>query len=139
MAGVNKVVAIGRLGRDPEMLQQQSGGKIARFSIACDESWTDRTSGERKQRTEWITVVVFSEGLAKVAEQFLRKGSQVYVEGKYRTRKYTGRDGIERYATEVAVETFGGQLVLLDRTERAPAAGSADDYGAAPPDADVPF
>jgi len=139
MAGVNKVVAIGRLGRDPEMLQQQSGGKIARFSVACDESWTDRTSGERKQRTEWITVVVFSDGLAKVAEQFLRKGSQVYVEGKYRTRKYTGRDGIERYATEVAVENFGGNLVLLDRAERAPAAGSADDYGAAPPDADVPF
>jgi single-strand DNA-binding protein len=127
MAGVNKAILIGHLGRDPEMRRTQMGDPVASFSIATSESWRDKATGERKERTEWHNVVVFNEGLAKIAEQYLKKGSRVYLEGKLRSRSYTGRDGTERKVTEIVLEKFNGELVLLDRAERA--APNADSYG----------
>ena len=115
MAGsVNKVILIGNLGRDPEMRRTQDGRPIANLSIATSDSWRDKTSGERKERTEWHRVVIFSEGLCKVVEQYLKKGSKVYLEGSLQTRKYTDKDGVEKYSTEVVLQNFNSSLVMLD-------------------------
>jgi single-strand DNA-binding protein len=115
MAGsVNKVILVGNLGRDPEVRRMTSGEPIVNLSVATSESWRDKTSGERKERTEWHRVVIFNENLAKVAEQYLRKGSKVYLEGQLATRKWTDKDGVEKYSTEVVLNRFRGELVLLD-------------------------
>ncbi|MCG0998987.1 single-stranded DNA-binding protein [Acetobacter persici] len=115
MAGsVNKVILVGNLGKDPEVRTSQNGMKIISFSIATSDTWNDRASGERRERTEWHRVVIFNDRLADVAERFLRKGRKVYLEGALQTRKWTDQSGQERYTTEVIVERFRGELVLLD-------------------------
>ncbi|QDH16813.1 single-stranded DNA-binding protein [Swingsia samuiensis] len=115
MAGsVNKVILIGNLGRDPEVRNTQSGSKIVNLTVATSDTWNDRQSGERRERTEWHRVVIFNERLGDVAERFLRKGRKVYLEGELRTRKWTDQSGQERYTTEVTIDRFRGELVLLD-------------------------
>ena len=115
MAGsVNKVILIGNLGQDPEVKSFQNGGRIANLRIATSESWKDRQTGERKERTEWHTVVLQSEGLVGVAERYLRKGSKVYIEGQLRTRKWQDQNGNDRYTTEVSVGGIGGVMTMLD-------------------------
>jgi len=115
MAGsVNKVILIGNLGRDPEVRSTQDSMKIVQLSIATSESWKDKMSGERKDKTEWHRVVIFNERLAEVAEKFLKKGSKVYVEGQLQTRKWTDKDGLEKYTTEVVLSRFRGELTMLD-------------------------
>jgi single-strand DNA-binding protein len=114
MAGVNKVILVGNLGRDPDVRRMTSGEPVVNLSVATSESWRDKASGERKERTEWHRVVIFNENLAKVAEQYLRKGSKVYLEGQLSTRKYTDKDGVEKYSTEVVLNRFRGELVMLD-------------------------
>ncbi len=118
MAGsVNKVILIGNLGADPEVRSFQNGGKVCSIRIATSESWKDRTSGERKERTEWHSVSIFSEGLVNVAERYLRKGSKVYIEGQLRTRKWQDQQGQDRYTTEVVLQGFDAKLVMLDGRE----------------------
>ncbi|MBB2158125.1 single-stranded DNA-binding protein [Gluconacetobacter diazotrophicus] len=115
MAGsVNKVILVGNLGKDPEVRNTQSGAKIVSLTLATSDTWNDRASGERRERTEWHRVVIFNERLADVAERFLRKGRKVYLEGSLQTRKWTDQSGQERYTTEVVVDRFRGELVLLD-------------------------
>jgi len=114
MASVNKVILVGNLGRDPEVRSFQNGGKVAEMRIATSEQWKDRNSGERKERTEWHTVKVFTEGLVGVVERFLRKGSKVYIEGSLQTRKWQDQAGADRYSTEVVLQGFNATLVMLD-------------------------
>jgi single-strand DNA-binding protein len=115
MAGsVNKVILVGNLGKDPEVRRTTSGDPIVNLSIATSESWRDKASGERKEKTEWHRVVIFNKNLAEVAEKYLRKGSKVYVEGQLQTRKWTDKDGAERYSTEVVLQNFRGELTMLD-------------------------
>ena len=122
MAGsVNKVILIGNLGKDPEIKSFQNGGRIANFTLATSENWKDRTTGERKERTEWHNIVINGDGLVGVVERFLRKGSKVYIEGQIRNRKYQDKDGNDRYISEVAVAGIGGSLTMLDS---APGGGS---------------
>jgi single-strand DNA-binding protein len=118
MASVNKVILIGNLGRDPEVRRTQDGKPIANLAIATSENWKDKATGERKSKTEWHRVVIFNEGLAKIAEQYLKKGSKVYLEGSLQTRKWTDKDGVEKYSTEIVLQNFGSQLVMLDGRER---------------------
>ncbi len=154
MAGsVNKVILIGNLGRDPEVRHTQDGTKIVNFSMATSESWKDKTTGERREKTEWHRVVIFNERLADVAEKYLHKGSKVYIEGALQTRKWTGNDGQERYTTEVALQRFRGELTMLDSrgsnggdyapADPAPAAFAAPEKGAPAPgtdlDDEIPF
>ncbi|WP_227267935.1 single-stranded DNA-binding protein [Roseobacter weihaiensis] len=115
MAGsVNKVILIGNLGRDPEVRSFQNGGKVCNLRIATSETWKDRNTGERKERTEWHSVAIFQEGLVRVAEQYLRKGSKVYIEGQLQTRKWQDQSGQDRYSTEVVLQGYGGTLTMLD-------------------------
>ncbi|MBI3707177.1 MAG: single-stranded DNA-binding protein [Proteobacteria bacterium] len=115
MAGsVNKVILIGNLGRDPEMRTFQNGGKVCNLSIATSESWRDKATGERKEKTEWHRVAIFNERLAEVAEKYLKKGSKVYLEGQLETRKWTDQSGVEKYTTEVVLRQFRGELTMLD-------------------------
>ena len=115
MAGsVNKVILIGNLGRDPEVRSFQNGGKVCNLRIATSETWKDRNTGERREKTEWHSVAIFQEGLVRVAEQYLRKGSKVYIEGQLQTRKWQDQSGNDRYSTEVVLQGFGGTLVMLD-------------------------
>ncbi|MBF0332576.1 MAG: single-stranded DNA-binding protein [Alphaproteobacteria bacterium] len=115
MAGsVNKVILVGNLGRDPEVRSMPDGGKIVNLSLATSESWKDRQSGERREKTEWHRVAIFNPNLAEIAERYLRKGSKVYVEGQIQTRKWTDQSGQERYSTEVVLGRFKGELTLLD-------------------------
>ena len=114
MASVNKAILVGHLGKDPEIRATNNGDKIANLSVATSESWRDKVSGERKDKTEWHKVVIFNEGLAKVAESYLRKGSKVYIEGALQTRKWTDKDGVEKYSTEIVLQKHRGELVLLD-------------------------
>ncbi|MAN15579.1 MAG: single-stranded DNA-binding protein [Dinoroseobacter sp.] len=115
MAGsVNKVILIGNLGRDPETRSFQNGGKVCNLRIATSETWKDRNTGERREKTEWHSVAIFQEGLVRVAEQYLRKGSKVYIEGQLQTRKWQDQSGADRYSTEVVLQGFGGTLVMLD-------------------------
>ena len=115
MAGsVNKVILIGNLGRDPEVRTFQNGGKVCNLRIATSETWKDKNTGERKERTEWHSVAVFQEGLARIAEQYLRKGSKVYIEGKLQTRKWQDQSGQDRYSTEVVLQGYDGVLTMLD-------------------------
>ena len=115
MAGsINKVILVGNLGRDPEVRFAQSGNKIVNFSMATSDSWKDRETGERREKTEWHRIVIFSEGLANIAEKYLKKGSKIYIEGALQTRKWTGNDGIEKYTTEIVLQGFNGTLTMLD-------------------------
>jgi single-strand DNA-binding protein len=114
MRSVNKVILVGNLGKDPETRSFQNGGKVVSFSVATSESWNDRSSGERKEKTEWHNVSIFSEGLARVAEQYLRKGSKVYLEGQLETRKWQDQSGNDRYSTDVVLRQFNSAMVLLD-------------------------
>ncbi|MBT0956962.1 single-stranded DNA-binding protein [Alphaproteobacteria bacterium KMM 3653] len=115
MAGsVNKVILIGNLGRDPEVRSFQNGGKVCNLRIATSETWKDRNTGERREKTEWHSVAIFQEGLVRVAEQFLRKGSKVYIEGQLQTRKWQDQNGQDRYSTEVVLQGYGGTLTMLD-------------------------
>ena len=115
MAGsVNKVILIGNLGRDPEIRTFQNGGKVCNFSIATSENWKDRNTGERQERTQWHNIAIFSEPISNVAEQYLKKGSKVYIEGQLETRKWQDQSGNDRYSTEVVLRPYGGSLTMLD-------------------------
>ena len=115
MAGsVNKVILVGNLGKDPEVRRMTSGEPVVNLSVATSESWRDKASGERKEKTEWHRVVIFNKNLAEVAEKYLRKGAKVYVEGQLQTRKWTDKDGAEKYSTEVVLQNFRGELTMLD-------------------------
>ena len=143
MAGsVNKVILVGNLGRDPEVRSFPNGGKVVNLRIATSETWKDRTSGERKERTEWHSVAIFNENLARIAEQYLKKGSKVYVEGQLETRKWQDQSGQDRYTTEVVLRQYRGELTLLDGRDGGgsshpsdPMVGgyaSVEDFGASP-------
>lgn len=115
MAGtVNKVILVGNVGRDPEVRHSQDGTKIVNLTVATSETWKDRNSGDRREKTEWHRVVIFNDKLADVAEKYVRKGSKIYLEGSLQTRKWTGNDGVEKYSTEVVLQKFRGELTLLD-------------------------
>jgi len=130
MAGsVNKVILVGNLGRDPEVRTFQNGGKVCNLRIATSETWRDRQSGERKERTEWHSVAIFSEPLAKIAEQYLKKGSKVYIEGQLETRKWQDQSGQDRYTTEVVLRPYRGELTLLDGRDGGGGGGGYDDRG----------
>jgi single-strand DNA-binding protein len=125
MAGsVNKVILIGNLGADPEIRRTQDGRPIANLRVATSESWRDKATGERREKTEWHRVVIFNEGLCRIAEQYLKKGAKVYLEGALQTRKWTDQQGVERYSTEVVLQGFNSQLTMLDR-----AGGGGGDFG----------
>jgi single-strand DNA-binding protein len=135
MAGsVNKVILIGNLGRDPEVRSFQNGGKVVNLRIATSETWRDKASGERKERTEWHSVAIFNENVARVAEQYLKKGSKVYVEGQLETRKWQDQSGQDRYTTEVVIRPYRGELTLLDGRDGGGGGGYAEDrsYDEAP-------
>jgi single stranded DNA-binding protein (ssb) len=128
MAGsVNKVILVGNLGNDPEVRNLPSGGKVVNLSVATSERWRDRNTGEQREKTEWHRVVIFSEGLARVAEQYLRKGSKVYIEGQLQTRKWQDQSGQDKYSTEVVLQNFNSSMVLLDG--RGEGAGESGGYG----------
>ena len=126
MAGsVNKVILVGNLGRDPEVRRLGSGEPVVNLRIATSETWRDKQSGEKKERTEWHSVVIFNENLAKVAEQYLKKGSKIYVEGQLQTRKWQDQSGVEKYTTEIVLQRFRGELTILDSRGQ----GGSDEYG----------
>ena len=131
MAGVNKVILVGNLGADPEARSLNNGGEVVNMRIATSESWKDR-DGNRQERTEWHNVVIFNENLGKVAKSYLRKGSKVYLEGQIQTRKWQDQSGADRYTTEIVLQRFRGELVLLDSRDGGGSGGSfgGDDYGA---------
>jgi len=130
MAGsVNKVILIGNLGRDPEVRSFPSGGKVCNLRIATSETWKDRNTGERRERTEWHSVAIYSEPLVRVAEQYLRKGSKVYIEGQLETRKWQDQSGQDRYSTEVALRPYRSELTMLDGRDGGGGGGRGGDYG----------
>jgi len=138
MAGsVNKVILVGNLGKDPEIRRTQDGRPIANLSVATSETWRDKNTGERKEKTEWHRVVVFNEGLCKVIEQYLKKGAKVYLEGALQTRKWTDKDGHDKYSTEVVLQGFNSTLTMLDGRggggAGAGAPDSSDDFGSSGP------
>jgi len=142
MAGsVNKVIIIGNLGRDPEVRTFQNGGKVCNLRIATSETWRDKSSGERRERTEWHSVAIFQEGLVRVAEQYLRKGSTVYIEGKLQTRKWQDQSGNDRYSTEIILQGFDGKLVMLGggREKQTEQSEYGAAYDAQKPLDDLPF
>jgi len=133
MAGsVNKVILVGNLGKDPEVRRMTSGDPVVNLSIATSESWRDKASGERKEKTEWHRVVIFNKNLAEVAEKYLRKGAKVYVEGQLQTRKWTDKDGAEKYSTEVVLQNFRGELTMLDGRNGGGEGGGGRGAGEAP-------
>lgn len=133
MSSVNKAILVGNLGQDPEVRNLPSGGKVVNLSIATSERWKDKNTGEQKEKTEWHRVVIFGDGITNVAEQYLRKGSKVYLEGSIQTRKWQDQSGQDKYSTEIVLNGFGAKLVLLDGQQgggnRPPPADSPDDYG----------
>lgn len=137
MSSVNKAIILGNLGRDPETRTTQDGRKIVNMTVATTEKWKDKGTGERKERTEWHRVVIFNEGLAGIAEQYLRKGSKVYLEGQLQTRKWTDKDGVDKYSTEIVLQSFGGSLVLLG--EKAGGEKPAEQSQSYELDDDIPF
>lgn len=143
MASINKAIIIGRLGKDPQINTFQNGGKIATFTVATSERWTDKQTGEKKKRTEWHNVVLNSPNLVTLAEKYLQKGNQVYIEGTLRTREYTDQNGLKRYTTEIVAGSYSGQLILLESkpaeqaaviTDTTPAPAAYDNL-----DDDIPF
>jgi len=149
MAGsVNKVILVGNLGRDPEIRSMQNGGRVANLSIATSESWKDRNSGERRERTEWHRVVIFNENLVRLCENYLRKGSKIYLEGSIETRKWSDQGGQERYTTEIVLRPYRGELTMLDGRGggegMGPEGGGGGGFSSGPPDVeplddDIPF
>lgn len=151
MAGsVNKCIIVGNLGRDPEVRRLSNGDPVVNLRIATSETWKDKATGERKEKTEWHSVVIFNENLARVAEQYLKKGSKVYIEGSLQTRKWTDQSGAEKYTTEIVLQKFRGELTILDgrggsdeqpesRQESAPASGGGAPRGYGDLDDDIPF
>ena len=130
MAGsVNKVILIGNLGRDPEVRSFQNGGKVCNLRIATSENWKDKNTGERKEKTEWHSVAIFQEGLVRIAEQYLRKGSKVYIEGQLQTRKWQDQSGQDKYSTEVVLQGFGGTLTMLDGRDGGDSGGAVGASG----------
>ena len=130
MAGsVNKVILVGNLGRDPEARQMQDGNSVVNLSLATSESWRDKNTGERREKTEWHRVVVFNERLVDVAQKYLRKGSKLYIEGQLQTRKWTDQSGVEKYSTEVVLQRFRGELQMLDRAGEVGGGGENYDQG----------
>lgn len=143
MAGsVNKVILIGNLGADPEVKSFQNGGKVCNLRVATSETWKDKNTGERKEKTEWHTVAIFNDGLVGIAERYLRKGSKVYLEGKLQTRKWQDQNGADKYSTEVVLQGFDGTLTMLDGPQ-GEGGGKPNSQGYSPPpadlDDDVPF
>ena len=143
MAGsVNKVILVGNLGKDPEIRRTQDGRPIANLSVATSESWRDKATGERKEKTEWHRVVIFNEGLCKVAEQYLKKGAKVYLEGQLQTRKWTDQSGVEKYSTEVVLQGFNSNLTMLEGRSGGGGSFGADesggDFGASSPSSPAP-
>lgn len=131
MAGLNKVLLIGNVGKDPEIRQSADGRKIVNLSLATSETWKDKTSGERQEKTEWHRVVIFNQGLADIAEQYIKKGSKLFLSGSLRTRKYTDGNGLERYTTEIVLGAYDGEILLLDNKDKGgsyPPPATADDY-----------
>jgi len=142
MSSVNKVILVGHLGADPEVRTFQNGGQVCNLRLATSETWRDKNSGERRERTEWHAVAIFSEGLVKVAEKYLRKGSKVYIEGQLQTRKWQDQSGNDRYSTEVVLQGYGASLVMLDgakgggdRQQEHPPSGGGGGF----PDDEIPF
>src|ERR1700759_2271455 len=130
MAGsVNKVILVGNLGKDPEIRTLNSGDRVANLTLATSESWRDRNSGEKKEKTEWHRVVIFNENLVKVAESYLKKGSTVYIEGSLQTRKWTDNSGVEKYSTEIVLQKFRGELTVLGGRGDAGGMGDRDEGG----------
>ncbi|MEO9862751.1 MAG: single-stranded DNA-binding protein [Yoonia sp.] len=130
MAGsVNKVILIGNLGRDPEVRSFQNGGKVCNLRIATSETWKDKNTGERREKTEWHSVAIFNDGLVRIAEQYLRKGSKVYIEGALQTRKWQDQSGQDKYSTEVVLQGFGGVLTMLDGRGDNQGGGGGGGYG----------
>jgi single-strand DNA-binding protein len=130
MAGsVNKVILVGNLGKDPEVRRMQSGDPVVNLSLATSETWRDKSSGERKEKTEWHRVVIFNKNLAEIAEKYLRKGAKVYVEGSLQTRKWTDKDGQEKYSTEVVLQNFRGELTMLDSKGEGGGGSGRGSYG----------
>ena len=131
MAGsVNKVILVGNLGKDPEVRRMQNGNPVVNLTVATSDTWRDKATGERKEKTEWHRVVIFSEGLAKVAEQYLKKGAKVYIEGALQTRKWTDPQGVEKYSTEIVLQGFNSTLTMLDgRAGGGAGGGGGDSYG----------
>jgi single-strand DNA-binding protein len=143
MAGsVNKVILVGNLGKDPEIRRTQDGRPIANLSVATSETWRDKGTGERKEKTEWHRVVIFNEGLCKVAEQYLKKGAKVYIEGQLQTRKWTDQAGVEKYSTEVVLQGFNSNLTMLDGRSGGGGSFGADegggDFGTSSPSSPAP-
>ena len=147
MAGsVNKVILVGNLGKDPEIRRTQDGRPIANLSVATSENWRDKATGERKEKTEWHRVVIFSEGLCKIAEQYLKKGAKVYIEGQLQTRKWTDQSGVEKYSTEVVLQNFNSTLTMLDGRNSSGGGGgnfgsddsSGGDFGSGGPSSGAP-
>jgi single-strand DNA-binding protein len=134
MSSLNKVMLIGNLGADPEIKSFQNGGKVANLRVACSEHWKDKATGERKEKTEWVSVAIFTEGLVGVVERFLKKGSKVYIEGKLQTRKWQDQSGNDRYSTEVVLQGLGGSLVMLDgkRSDDGGSSGASRGWDEAP-------
>lgn len=131
MAGLNKLLLIGNVGKDPEIRQSADGRKIINLSLATSETWKDKTSGERQEKTEWHRVVIFNQGLADIAEQYVKKGSKLFLSGSLRTRKYTDGNGLERYTTEIVLGAYDGEILLLDNKDKGgsyPPPATADDY-----------
>jgi single-strand DNA-binding protein len=143
MAGVNKVILVGNLGQHPEVRSMQDGKTIVNFSIATSENWKDKSSGESREKTEWHRVVIFNEHLAKVAQNYLKKGSKVYLEGQLQTRKWTDQSGVEKYTTEVVLQRFKGELTMLDGRSEERVGNEVQNKTEAPPsnnmDDEIPF
>lgn len=131
-ASVNKVILVGNVGKDPEIRRMQDGRAIANLSIATSETWRDKNSGERKEKTEWHRVVIFNEGLCKVVEQYVKKGAKLYIEGALQTRKWTDQSGVDKYSTEIVLQGFNSTLQMLDSGKQS-TADDSDDYGAREP------
>lgn len=142
---INKVILVGNVGRDPEVRSTQDGTKIVNLTLATSERWRDRNSGEQRERTEWHRVVIFNEGLAKIAEQYIRKGSSIYVEGQLQTRKWTDQSGTEKYTTEVVLQRYRGEIALLGSKSDSQQQSSGGGYGGPPQggpsgmDEEIPF
>lgn len=137
-SSVNKVILVGNIGQDPEVRQTQDGSKIVTFSVATSESWKDKATGEKRDRTEWHRVVIFSSGLGELAERYLHKGSRVYVEGALRTRKWQGNDGQDRYSTEIVLSNYNGTFVIMDRANGGSGAAPTGDTGSSAPSTPAP-
>jgi len=129
MSGVNKVILVGRLGKDPETKEFGNGGRVVKFSLATSENWRDKNSGEKREKTEWHNVVIFNEGIGKIASQYLKKGSEVYLEGQLQTRKWQDQSGADKYTTEVVLQNFNSNLTLLGGRDGGEGGGGSYDRG----------